>query len=47
MAHTNDTESFWSMLKRAHAGKFHKISPNHFQRYVDECKRRAVTLVDV
>ena len=27
MAHTNGVESFWSMLKRAHKGTFHKISP--------------------
>ena len=32
-AHTNGVESFWSMLKRAHKGTFHKISPKHLQRY--------------
>ena len=26
LAHTNGIESFWSMLKRAHKGTFHKIS---------------------
>ena len=26
MAHTNGIESFWSMLKRAHKGTFHKLS---------------------
>ena len=36
MAHTNGIESFWSMLKRAHKGTFHKISPKHLQRYVHE-----------
>ena len=36
MAHTNGMESFWSMLKRAHAGTFHKIGPKHLQRYVSE-----------
>ena len=36
MAHTNGIESFWSMLKRAHQGTFHKISPKHLQRYVSE-----------
>ena len=36
MAHTNGMESFWSMLKRAHKGTFHKISPKHLNRYVDE-----------
>lgn len=34
--HTNGIESFWSMLKRAHKGVFHKISPKHLQRYVNE-----------
>ncbi len=29
MAHVNGIESFWSMLKRAHKGTFHKISPKH------------------
>ena len=36
MAHTNGIESFWTMLKRAHGGTFHKISPKHLQRYVSE-----------
>ena len=35
-AHTNGIESFWSMLKRAHKGTFHKISPKHLDRYVQE-----------
>ena len=35
-AHTNGIESFWSMLKRAHKGTFHKMSPKHLQRYVNE-----------
>ena len=34
MAHTNGMESFWSMLKRAHTGTFHKMSPKHLNRYV-------------
>ena len=34
--HTNGVESFWSMLKRAHKGTFHKISPKHLDRYVQE-----------
>ena len=40
MAHTNGTESFWSMLKRAHMGTFHKMSPKHLHRYVDEFEGR-------
>ena len=36
MAHTNGIESFWAMLKRAHKGTFHKISPKHLNRYVQE-----------
>ena len=31
MAHTNGIESFWSMLKRAHKGVYHKISAKHLQ----------------
>ena len=34
--HTQGIESFWAMLKRAHKGTFHKISPKHLQRYVNE-----------
>ena len=36
MAQTYGAESFWSMLKRAHMGTFHKMSPKHLQQYVDE-----------
>ena len=35
-AHTNGVESFWAMLKRGHAGVYHKMSPKHLQRYIDE-----------
>ena len=34
MAHTNGIESFWSTLKRAHKGVYHKINPKHLDRYV-------------
>ncbi len=34
--HTNSIESFWSMLKRAHKGVYHKLSPKHLQRYVNQ-----------
>ncbi len=33
-AHTQGIESFWSTLKRAHKGIYHKISPKHLHRYV-------------
>ena len=35
-AHTQGIEAFWSMLKRAHKGTFHKISPRHMRRYITE-----------
>ena len=35
-AHTNGVESFWGMLKRGYYGTFHKISPKHLNRYVQE-----------
>ena len=34
MAHTNGIESFWAVLKRAHTGVYHKMSPKHLDRYV-------------
>ena len=36
MAHTNGVESFWSMLKRGYHGTYHRMSPKHLQRYVNE-----------
>ena len=36
MAHTNGVESFWATLKRAHKGTFHKLSPKHLDRYIQE-----------
>ncbi len=34
--HINGMESFWCALKRAYHGTFHKISPKHLNRYVQE-----------
>ena len=36
MAHTNGVESFWATLKRAHNGTFHRLSPKHLNRYIQE-----------
>ena len=40
IVHTQGVESFWSMLKRAHKGVFHRMSAKHLQRYVDEFSGR-------
>ncbi len=34
--HTNTLEGFWSLLKRGLNGIYHRVSPKHLQRYVDE-----------
>ncbi len=38
--HTNGIESVWSMLKRAHERTFHKMSPKHLERYIQEFAAR-------
>ena len=35
-AHTNGVESFWAALKRGYQGVYHKMSPKHLERYVQE-----------
>ncbi|MCY4555375.1 MAG: transposase [Chloroflexi bacterium] len=37
---TNGIKRLWALLKRAHKGIFHKLSPKHVRRYVRELTDR-------
>ena len=37
---TNGIESFWSGIKRAHMGTYHKMEPKHLHRYTTEFQER-------
>ena len=38
--HINGMEAFWSLFKRGYHGTFHKMSPKHLDRYVQEFAAR-------
>ena len=43
----NGIESFWSMFKRGYHGTFHRLSPKHLARYVNEfCGRHNIRDLD-
>ena len=39
-AHVNGMESFWALMKRGYYGTYHRMSPKHLDRYVDEFSGR-------
>ena len=34
--HTNGMESFWALLRRGYHGTYHRMSPKHLHRFVNE-----------
>lgn len=40
IAHTNNIDGFWSLLKRGIIGIYHSVSEKHIERYVDEFAQR-------
>ncbi len=36
LAHTNNLEGFWSLLKRGIIGQYHWLSEKYLNRYIDE-----------
>ena len=40
VVHTNNMESFWSLLKRGIVGSYHKVSKEHLPAYVSEFEFR-------
>lgn len=39
-AHAHERESFWSMIKRGYNGIYHKMTPKHLDRFVQEITGR-------
>lgn len=40
MAHTNEIESFWALLKKGYYSIYHKVSVKHLQCYINELSNR-------
>ena len=41
ISHTNGLESFWASLKRAYHGVYHRISPKHLDRHVQQSAEKS------